>query len=70
MRPYSGKAVNSLHHRPANILGFFGGKIKHQVFSPAAADETCVVGRLDMYRAKEFLYRTMVLLVRPTKVRR
>jgi hypothetical protein len=30
----------STMHRPANILGFFGGKIKHQVFSPAAADET------------------------------
>jgi hypothetical protein len=28
------------HHRPVNILGFFGGKKKHQVFSPAAADET------------------------------
>ncbi len=29
-----------------------------------------VVGRLDMYRTKVLLYRTMVLLVRPTKVRR
>jgi hypothetical protein len=28
------------HHRLANILGFSGGKKKHQVFSPAAADET------------------------------
>jgi hypothetical protein len=28
------------HHRPANILGFFGRKKKHQVFSPAAANET------------------------------
>jgi hypothetical protein len=26
--------------RAANIFGFFGGKKKHQVFSPAAADET------------------------------
>jgi hypothetical protein len=25
---------------PANILGFFGRKKKHQVFSPAAADKT------------------------------
>jgi hypothetical protein len=31
---------------------------------------TSVVGRLDMYRTKVLLYRTMVLLVRPTKVRR
>ncbi len=30
----------------------------------------CVVSRLDMYRTKVLLYRTMVLLVRPTKVRR
>ena len=29
-----------------------------------------VVGRLDMYRTKVLLYRTMVLLARPTKVRR
>ncbi len=29
-----------------------------------------VIGRLDMYRTKVLLYRTMVLLVRPTKVRR
>ncbi len=28
-----------------------------------------VVGRLDMYRTKVLLYRTMVLLARPTKVR-
>ena len=28
------------HHRPANILGFFGEKKKHHVFSPAAADKT------------------------------
>jgi hypothetical protein len=28
------------HHRPANILGFFGGEKKHQVFSPAAANKT------------------------------
>ncbi len=30
---------NPLHLPPANILGFFG-KIKHQNFSPAAANET------------------------------
>ncbi len=30
---------------------------------------TGVVGRLDMYRTKVLLYRTMVLLARPTKVR-
>ncbi len=29
-----------------------------------------VVGHLDMYRTKILLYRTMVLLARPTKVRR
>jgi hypothetical protein len=29
-----------------------------------------VVGRLDMYRTKVLLYHTMVLLARPTKVRR
>jgi hypothetical protein len=29
-----------------------------------------VVGRLDMYHTKVLLYRTMVLLARPTKVRR
>jgi hypothetical protein len=29
-----------------------------------------VIGHLDMYRTKVLLYRTMVLLVRPTKVRR
>ncbi len=29
----------------------------------------CVVGRLDMYRTKVLLYRTMVLLACPTKVR-
>jgi hypothetical protein len=34
------KNVLAGHHCPANILGFFGGKKKHQVFSPAAADET------------------------------
>jgi hypothetical protein len=28
-----------------------------------------VVGRLDMYRTKVLLYHTMVLMVRPTKVR-
>jgi hypothetical protein len=30
----------TLHLPPANILGFFGRIKKHQVFSPAAADET------------------------------
>ncbi len=30
---------------------------------------SCVVGRLDVYRTKVLLYRTMVLLARPTKVR-
>jgi hypothetical protein len=29
-----------------------------------------VVGRLDMYRTKVLLYRTIVLMARPTKVRR
>jgi hypothetical protein len=29
-----------------------------------------VVGRLDMYRTYVLLYRTMVLMARPTKVRR
>ncbi len=29
-----------------------------------------VVGRLDMYRTKVLLYRTIVLSARPTKVRR
>jgi hypothetical protein len=29
-----------------------------------------VVGRLDMYRTKVLLYHTMVLMARPTKVRR
>jgi hypothetical protein len=29
-----------MHHCPPNILGFFGGKKKHQVFSPAAANKT------------------------------
>jgi hypothetical protein len=29
-----------------------------------------VVSRLDMYRTNVLMYRTMVLLVRPTKVRR
>jgi hypothetical protein len=29
-----------------------------------------VVGRLDMYRTKVLLYRTMVLMARLTKVRR
>jgi hypothetical protein len=29
-----------------------------------------VVGRLDMYRIYVLLYRTMVLMARPTKVRR
>ncbi len=32
-------------------------------------DGSSVVGRLDMYRTKVLLYRTMVLLARPTKVR-
>jgi hypothetical protein len=30
----------------------------------------CVVSRLDMYRTKVLMYRTMVLLARLTKVRR
>jgi hypothetical protein len=29
-----------------------------------------VISRLDMYRTNVLMYRTMVLLVRPTKVRR
>ncbi len=33
-------AGSKRHHCPANILGFFGGKKNHQVFSPAAADKT------------------------------
>ncbi len=32
--------------------------------------EVCVVGRLDMYRTYVLLYRTMVLMAHPTKVRR
>jgi hypothetical protein len=35
----------------------------------ANAYDAGVVGRLDMYRTKVHLYRTMVLLARPTKVR-
>jgi hypothetical protein len=38
---------------------------------PDIAVRQCpVVGHLDMYRTKVLLYRTMVLLARPTKVRR
>ncbi len=33
-------------------------------------DEYSVVGRLDMYRTKVFLYRTMVLTAHLSKVRR
>ncbi len=51
--------------------------MKHEIISntPTAQSLSClrcgiVVGRLDMYRTKVLLYRTMVLLARPTKVRR
>jgi hypothetical protein len=33
-------------------------------------NKDCVIGRLDMYHTKVLLYRTMVLLACPTKVRR
>ncbi len=46
--------IESIHKRPP----------EHLEGSPA------VVGCLDMYRTKVLLYRTMVLLARPTKVRR
>jgi hypothetical protein len=41
-----GLTLAARHHLPANILGFFGGKKKHQIFSPAAATETSLALKL------------------------
>jgi hypothetical protein len=56
--------------------GRSGGGGGVTVWRTMAAEETqrtvggSVVGRLDMYRTKVLLYRTMVIMARPTKVRR
>jgi hypothetical protein len=38
--------------------------------TPNIKKNTIVISHLDMYRTNVLMYRTMVLLARPTKVRR